>query len=98
MRTRQLRVQRASLCGIAAVIVFGGPARAAIDFAKDVQPILEMNCVACHSGKEPAGELDLTTLEKSRTTASGSPAIEPGRPDDSTLYTYTILERDDGSL
>ena len=27
------------------------PARAAVDFVKDVQPILETNCVRCHNPK-----------------------------------------------
>ena len=38
---------------IAAAIV--APCRAAVDFAKDVQPILEMNCVSCHAGEKAEG-------------------------------------------
>ena len=32
----------------------------AIHYALDIQPILNKNCVSCHSGKEPKGDLDLT--------------------------------------
>jgi len=30
------------------------------DFARDVQPVLDRNCVSCHSGAKPAGNLDLS--------------------------------------
>lgn len=98
MTSRLPQSQCALLLVVAGVLVCSPPARAAIDFAKDVQPILEMNCVACHSGKEPAGDFDLTTVKKALATGSGSLSIEPGHPDKSTLYTLTILERDDASL
>ena len=32
----------------------------AVHYALDVQPILDKNCVSCHSGKVPKGDLDLT--------------------------------------
>jgi len=32
----------------------------AVHYALDIQPILDKNCVSCHSGKKPKGELDLT--------------------------------------
>jgi hypothetical protein len=31
-----------------------------VDFAYDVQPVLNRNCVKCHSGGKPAGNLDLS--------------------------------------
>jgi len=30
-----------------------------VDFAADVQPILDKHCVGCHGGREPKGHLDL---------------------------------------
>ncbi len=30
-----------------------------VDFTADIQPILDENCVSCHSGKNPEGHLDL---------------------------------------
>jgi hypothetical protein len=32
----------------------------AVHYALDIQPILDKNCVSCHSGKTPKGDLDLT--------------------------------------
>jgi len=32
----------------------------AVHYALDIQPILNRNCIGCHSGKEPKGDLDLT--------------------------------------
>ena len=32
----------------------------AVSFLRDVQPILDRNCVSCHDGLEPAGDLDLS--------------------------------------
>lgn len=32
----------------------------AVDFAYDVQPVLDRHCIRCHSGSEPAGGLDLS--------------------------------------
>lgn len=51
-------------------------------FDEHVAPILAANCLTCHSGPKPKGELDLTTL-KSTTDAV---VIEPGKPGDSFLW------------
>jgi hypothetical protein len=52
----------------------------AVDFANDVQPIFEKSCYACHGAKQQMGGLRLD----SKTTALA--VIQPGKPDDSTLY------------
>jgi len=31
-----------------------------VDYAADVQPVLDRHCIGCHSGKNPKGRLDLT--------------------------------------
>jgi len=31
-----------------------------VHYARDIQPILDKNCVSCHSGEKPKGELDLS--------------------------------------
>jgi hypothetical protein len=53
---------------------------AAVDFEKDVKPILEFNCVRCHNPKgtdfeEGKTDLDLTTRETAFETKS---TIVPG--------------------
>ena len=74
------------------------PIRAAVDFVKDVQPILETNCVSCHSGEKAEGGLDLSTRSTAFATGSNSPAIVPSKPEDSPLYTSTIVPKDDSNL
>ncbi len=72
------------------------PARAAVDFVKDVQPILENNCVRCHSPKatdveDGTTDVVLTTKEEAFDVAS---TIVAGKPDKSKLYTTTVLPDD----
>ena len=52
-----------------------------IDFVEHVQPILEMNCVSCHSGDEPEGDFDLTTLKSALESGSSPPSIVPFDPE-----------------
>lgn len=33
-----------------------------VEFLRDIRPILQARCVACHQGPSPAGQLDLATL------------------------------------
>jgi formylglycine-generating enzyme required for sulfatase activity len=73
-------------------------AKQRIDFAEHVQPILEMNCVSCHSGAEPEGDFDLTTLKAALESGVSPPSIVPFNPSDSSLYTLTIVPKDDASL
>ncbi len=84
-------------CG-AAVFVIGSPSRAAVDFEKEIKPILEMNCVSCHSGDKPEGEFDLSTRKAAFESGSNPPAIVPFEPGKSSLYTLTIVEKNDPTL
>ena len=65
-----------------------------IDFVKNVQPILEQQCVACHSGDHAEGGLDLTTRE----LAFDSGAIELFAAAESSLYTTTVVGKNDDEL
>ncbi|MEI8108424.1 MAG: SUMF1/EgtB/PvdO family nonheme iron enzyme [Verrucomicrobiota bacterium] len=65
----------------------------AVDFIKDVQPILELNCVRCHNPKATdyeAGntELDLTSYA---TATADDDTIVPGKAEKSKLFTTTVL-------
>ena len=69
---------------------------AAVDFVKDVQPILEQNCVRCHNPKGTDFEngdtdVDLATKEAAFEVKS---TIVPGDPAKSKLYSTTILKDD----
>ena len=40
------------------------PLAAAVDFNRDVRPILNKNCVACHGGVKEAGEVSFIFREQ----------------------------------
>ena len=72
------------------------PAFAAVDFDKDVKPILEFNCVRCHNPKGTEFEkgdtdLNLTTHE---TATDAKSTIVAGDAGKSKLYTTTVLPDD----
>ncbi len=67
-------------------------------FTKDIQPILEYNCVACHRPGHAKGDLDLTTKEAALKSGGNGPSLIPWEPMKSTLYTSTIKAADDDDL
>lgn len=69
-----------------------------IDFAKDIQPILEFNCVACHREGHAKGGLRLDTRELAFKGGDSGPGIVPHRPKQSPVYTTTTLKPDDDAL
>jgi hypothetical protein len=57
-----------------------------VDFATQVKPILNKHCLACHGGVKKNGDLSFLFREEVfAETASGQPAIVPGRPGRSEL-------------
>lgn len=69
-----------------------------IDFIEHVQPVLEMNCVSCHSGNEPEGGFDLSTQQAALESGGAPPSIVPFKPEESSLYTLTIVQKEDPTL
>jgi mono/diheme cytochrome c family protein len=78
----------------AALVAASAPA--AVDFVKDVQPILEQNCVRCHNPKGTDFEEGNTDVNLSTKGAAFEVAstIVSGKPDKSKLYTTTVLADD----
>lgn len=82
--------------GIAAgSILLSGTLQAAVDFTKDVMPILEERCLKCHghikeSGKVvEKGDLDITKPE------SVKEFLKAGHPGDSSFYSLVISDDED---
>ena len=63
------------------------PARAGeIDFNRDVRPILNKNCTACHGGVKQAGDVSFIRRQQALGKGeSGLPTVVPGRPADSEM-------------
>ncbi len=100
------RVARWWLVGAVLVLMFGaGPSRAAAAepggeesaarFSQRVAPALAARCVACHRADDRKGDLDLTTRAGMLRGGDGGPALVPGQPADSPLYTRAIPHGDD---
>jgi len=71
-------------------------AMAAVDFEKDIKPILENNCVRCHNPKGTEfekGDTDLN-LSTKETAFESKSTIVAGNAEKSKLYTTTVLPDD----
>lgn len=74
----------------AAALLSPAAAFAAVDFSKDIAPLFESHCAACHSGERAAGGLAIT----SRQALLDKRVLQPGKPEGSTLYTMSALPSD----
>ena len=79
--------------GIYLVSLF--PAQAKVDFVRDVQPILEFNCVSCHYEGKTKGKL---RLDNKTDALSKEDVIIPGKGNDSSLYFLCTLPEDDDDV
>ena len=77
----------------------------AVDFEKDLLPVLEKKCMGCHRAKykdpkrgrlkKPKGDLRMDTPELIvKAGESEKPAITPGKPDESEALARVLLEED----
>ena len=63
----------------------GGKAKA-VSYHTEILPILQANCQGCHQPAKASGKLDMTVFKSLLAAGeSGTPAIVPGKPDDSYL-------------
>src|SRR5580698_7331423 len=66
----------------AAVVKLGRP----VDFEKDVAPILEANCLACHNSAISESKLSVETADSIRKGGKRGPAVTPKSPTTSLLF------------
>jgi formylglycine-generating enzyme required for sulfatase activity/mono/diheme cytochrome c family protein len=69
-----------------------------IDFVKNVQPILEQNCVSCHNPEKDKGSWILSSKKEAFETGDSAPNIVAFDTAKSALYTLTALAEDDDDL
>ena len=69
-----------------------------MQFVRDIQPILEQNCVSCHRPDKLKGDLDMTTLAATIKGGENGTSLVAFDPAASPLYTHTTLKEDDDEL
>ncbi len=58
----------------------------AVDFDRDLQPVLDRSCKGCHSGERPKGGFSTeSAAEVMRGGHRGEPVVKPGLPEESLL-------------
>jgi ankyrin repeat protein/mono/diheme cytochrome c family protein len=71
-----------------AVASAGGPT-SAVEFTRDIQPLLERSCAACHSGQRPKGGFQVTNRAALlRGGNRGEAAVVAGKPEASPLLRF----------
>ena len=70
----------------------------AVDFKKDIKPLLESRCVSCHSSSKQKGDLNLSSLLASTKGGDSGPAIIPNNTDESLLLERISLPHDDEEI
>ena len=85
------------LCAVAAACLLllragprpasASPADPPVSFLKDVAPVLQENCFACHAGNKKLGKYDMGTVEKLLAGGVSGGPVTAGSPADSELYT-----------
>ncbi len=92
-----LRISFAWLMALAAAVA-ASTARGespAVDYLRDVKPILTRRCIACHGVLKQKSGLRLDTAARALRGGDGGPAIVPGKSDESPLIDVV---RGDGDL
>ncbi|MEZ0389846.1 MAG: DUF1549 domain-containing protein, partial [Verrucomicrobium sp.] len=75
--------------------LLAGTARAdqagSVDFARDIQPLLESKCVECHNPSKTKGKLLMDTAEGIIKGGEGGAGIVPGDPEKSPVFNRVVL-------
>lgn len=84
-RSNQVASIKTWTCILGTCLAFVAQSTAADDFTKNVAPILNQNCVACHNAKTSEGGLNLESFEKLMVGGDNGKAIVAGDPESSEL-------------
>ncbi|MDF1812234.1 MAG: DUF1549 domain-containing protein [Verrucomicrobiales bacterium] len=83
---------------ISCLSIFLVSSASAVDFEKDIQPILEYHCVSCHNEEKTKGGLRFDKAAHFHKGGDGGPALVVGKPDDSLLIELVSLPSDDDDV
>jgi mono/diheme cytochrome c family protein len=62
-----------------------------VDFATEIRPLLETNCLACHQSEVLMGGFNIQSRDDAFGAADRGARIVPGNPDASLVYTMTAV-------
>ena len=68
------------------------------NFVKHIQPLMEENCVSCHTPEKHKGDWIITTKKQAFETGENKPNIVPFDLEKSAVYHLTSLPADDDDL
>ena len=71
-------------------IAQAAPPEARLDFDRQIAPLLAARCLACHSGTEPEGKLDLSSRNRTRKGGETGPAVVPGQLEASLAWKRVV--------
>ncbi len=70
------------------------PARAAVDYVRDIEPILHKRCYLCHGGEQQMAGLRLDNRDSALEGGATGPVIVPGNPKASKLLERVTSNRE----
>ena len=56
-----------------------------MDYLRDIKPVLQARCYACHGALKQKAGLRLDTAERLRAAGDEGPVVIPGKPEESRL-------------
>ncbi len=89
------QIQKTALVLAGLLACGAGQARAAVDFAKQIQPIFDKSCKECHGPDKQKGKLRLDGKEAAFKGGKDGAVILPGNAEKSELYRRIILPQND---
>jgi hypothetical protein len=88
-------VLRGSFIALISLASLTLPLAAAVDFSKQVLPVLQRACFECHGPEVQKADLRLDSKALAFTTGEHAPVITPGKPDTSEHLRRISLPRSD---
>ncbi len=94
---RTLPVTRMVQAGVTWILMAGAvsgepSSDSAISFSRDIQPILQANCLGCHQPAKAGGGFVMTDFARLLQGGESGPAIVPNHPEDSLLMKQVTPE------
>ena len=73
------------VAGCFLTVVWSASGAAKVDFAKEIQPILQQTCIKCHGPEKQKGKMRLDSLQAALKGSENGKVIEPGNSAKSVL-------------